>query len=541
MESKEYERKRRMLYKVPFVVSVSVLVVFSAFIFINPYEAIIVGSIIILLFVYKSFINLPVSIYGLGKIKKTVKGEYFGEIEDKYKNIYHIVLVPAYKEEKEELYERKVISVRKSDISDSISVVFVLEENDPKAHRIVTKLGEKYENVFMIIHPPEEGVVRGKSSAMAYAGKLIGSARYGRKPYIPKGASKFTVEENMKTYEALKKLMAGKEVVIHDTDIDYWFPHNYFEYFTKVYLETKNRKYAIYQPIIALINNLNKVKYFSRNIALTTTYDSINSNFSALLRSAFSAYAVSLDLLDNVGYWRSDVIQEDSSLYWKIRMKFGRKKVRIVPLSMPVFGNAIEAPEWKKEFFAQWRQLTRWGVGTSDLADIWLSDAPLKEKISSIPSWLKFHLLWEISGIIGLETMTLSMILGYGPVPAIVYFLSYFFTLFGTSIAIRVLADLLYDERAVVFGDTTETTVLMNTPSMERGYPVLFETRFPNTFINREAVAATALLVVTESSRRLIPWLNLSYIAALSVSSICALHGALKAFRYDLKYVVAPK
>ena len=541
MESKNYERKRKLLYKVPLAVSVSLLAGFVTLVFVNPYAAIVVGNIVVLLVVYKSFINLPVSIYGVKKIKETMRGEYFDEIKDRYEDIFHVVLVPAYKEDKEELYERKVISVNKSQIADNISVVFVLEENDHKAHKIVAKLEKKYKNVFMIIHPPEEGIVRGKSSAMAYAGKLIGTARYGRRPYLPEKSSQFTIEKNMETFKALKELTMNKEVVVHDIDIDFWFPHNYFEYFTKVYLETENRKYAVYQPIIALVNNIHNVRFFSRDTAVTTTYESINSNLFALLRSPFSSYGVSLDLLDAVGYWRPDVIQEDSSLYWKIRMKFGRKKIKLVPLSMPVFGNAIEALTWKEEFVSQWKQLTRWGVGASDLADIWLSKSPLSEKLSSLPYWIKFHLLWETSGLIGLISMTLSMMLGYGPVPGIVYFLSYFFTLIGTSITSKALDDMSRSERELLFEDE-KTTLLMDSPSVERAYPSLFDIRFPATFVNRESATATALLiVVTESSKKMIPWINLGYIASLTISSICALHGAYKAFKYDLRYVVAPK
>lgn len=540
MESDEYLKKRKMLYKVPFIVSVSILAMFFALVILDPYLAVIIGSLIILLVVYKSFINFPMSLYAVRKIKKTMEKDYYEDIKEKYEEVFHIVLSPAYMEEKEDLYEEKVISTRKSSISENIAVVFVLEQNDEKAHNIVRNLRKKYENVFMIIHPPEEGVVRGKSSAMAYAGKLIGAIRYGRRFEIPEKANSTVVEETERFMEEFRPLIMDKEVVIHDTDIDYWFPHNYFEYFTYTYLNTENRKSAIFQPIIALINNLDKVRFFSRNIALSTTYESINSNFSSILRSAFSAYAVSLELLDRAGYWRPDVIQEDSAFYWRARLKLGRKKIKFVPMSMPVFGNAIEGSTWRKEFEAQWKQLARWGIGTSDMADIWLSDAPISEKLFSIPWWIKFHLLWETTGLIGLVTMLVSMILGYGPVPAFVYFGSYILTLLGMTISSKVLEDAAYYERISMFGDE-ETAIIVSPQTIENAYPVLFESRFPAPIVNREVVTATALVIAAESSKRTILWIDIGYIAALSVSSICALHGAYRAFKYDLRYVVASK
>jgi hypothetical protein len=540
MDEDEYSKKRRMLYKVPFLVSVSMLVGFVILVFIDAYAAIVLGSFMILLVVYKSFINFPIPIYAINKIRKTMKEDYYQEIKDEYKDIFHVVLSPAYMEDKEDLYEEKIISVRQSKIADNIAVVFVLEQNDTRAQEIVRKFSGIYENVFMIVHPPEEGIVRGKSSAMAYAGKLIGSIRYGKKFEIPKAANDDVRKYTEEFINSFSELIKDKEVVVHDTDIDYWFPHNYFEYFTHVYLNTENRRHAIYQPIIALINNLDKVRFFSRNIAVSTTYESINSNFSAILRSAFSAYAVSLDLLDEVGYWRSDVIQEDSSFYWKVRTKLGKKSIKFVPMTMPVFGNAIEGSTWRKEFDAQWKQLARWGIGTSDMADIWLSDASLKEKLYSIPWWLKFHFMWETTGIIGLLTMVLSMALGYGPVPGVVYFGSYILTLLGMSISSKVLEELAYYERISMFGDE-ETAIFVAPQTVENAYPIQFESRFPAPMINREVATATALLIVTESSKRTIMWVDLGYIAALSVSSICALHGAYRAFKYDLKYVVAPK
>ncbi len=541
MESENYEKKRRMLYKVPFVVSMVVIALYLTLIVINPYLAIIVGSIIMILVVYKAYVNFPMAIYALRKIQRVMTTDYFGKIKGDYKGIFHVVLVPAYMEKKVSLYEDKIISVEKSKIADTVAVIFVLEQKDTDAQNLVRELQKKHKNVFMIIHPPEEGVVRGKSSAMAYAGKLVGAAKYGRVPYFPEKANQATININMETFRSLSELLDSKEVVVHDTDIDYWFPHNYFEYFTHTYLNTKNRKYKIYQPIIALINNSDKVRYFSRNIALSTTYESINSNFSALMKSPFSAYALSLDLLDSAGYWRPDVIQEDSALYWKIRMRFGRKMVKVKPLAIPVFGNAIEAPSWKEEFSSQWKQLARWGIGTSDMADIWLSDAPLREKLFSIPAWMKFHLGWETTGIIGGLSMLLSMAVNYSPFPAVIFFGSYLLTLFGMSFSTRILEDLETREKRYIFEDNEDMPLIVSSPEVEVGYPVLFESRFPGTLVSRETVASTAIMVVTESSKRMLFWIDLGYIAALTLSSICALHGAYRAFKYDLNYVVAPK
>ncbi len=542
MEDDNYDlKKRKRLYKVPLIVSIFILALFALCALIDMNLAVLVGTLIILLIVYKSFINLPLSVYALRQIKRNVKTDFFPQIEDSYEDLFHIVLVPAYKEEKKELYEETVISVKKSGISDSIAVAFVLEQNDEKAQDLVRQLQKKYSNVFMIVHPPEKGIVRGKSSAMAYAGKLIGAVRYERNFVFPDKASEKTMEYTKNFMEGLKPLVADKEVVIHDTDIDFWFPSGYFEYFTYRYLGEKNRKNAIFQPIIALINNLDGIKFFSRNIALSTTYDSIVSNFGALINTNFSSYGISLDLLDRCGYWRADVIQEDSSLYWKVRTKIGRKNIKLVSLKIPIFGNAIEGRTWREEFDSQWKQLARWGVGTSDIADIWLSDAPLTEKLSSIPWWIKFHVLWETSGIIGLGAMLLSMYTGYAPIPPILFFLSYLITFAGISSTTKKLQGIAAHEKDIIFGQSEEEVLVeyLPMPSYDGAYPIQVENRIPTPVFG--ASTATALFIITESSKRTILWIDIGYIGALSVSSICALHGAYRAFKYDLKYTVSPK
>ena len=542
--SDEYIKKRKRLYKVPFIVSVTVLTLFFVVMFMDPSIGVLIGTAVIFMVIYKVFINFPISIFYLRKIRKNMDTDYYSKIKAHYRDIFNIVLVPAYLEEKEALYEQKIASVRKSRISDTIAVVFVLEQNDEKAQDILKKLQKRYNNVFMIAHPPEEGVVRGKSSAMAYAGKLIGAVRYGRDFSLPDKASETTREYTMQFMEKLSPLVSGKEVVIHDTDIDFWFPRVYFEYFVHRYLNQKNRKNAIFQPIVTLINNIDKVNFFSRNIALSTTYEALMGNYISIIKSNFSSYAISLDTLDKIGYWRADVIQEDSSLYWRVRTSLGRKNVKIVPLAMPIFGNAIEGETWVKEFDSQWKQLERWGIGTSDFADIWLSDTSLMEKLSSIPWWIKYHVLWETTGIIGLTTMLVSSNIGYSPLPSMFFFLSYILTFIGMTITNDAFLKMSLMEREVIFENEDEFIFVESIQPPSTGattYLGQFENRFPTAVFSGSTVTATAFLIITESSKRAIFWMDVGYIAALSISSICALQGAYRAFKYDLKYVVAPK
>ena len=542
MDKNEYTRKRKMLYKVPFIVSVSVLLGFIALVFLDAYLAIFFGTIVIGLGIYRSFINFPLSIYGLKKIKNNMKTNYYEKIEGKYENIFHIVLAPAYKEDNENFYEQIVLSTKKSKISENIAVVFVLEQSDENAHRIVKNLMKEHRNVFMVIHPPEKGVIRAKGPADTYAAKLIASIRYNRPFEIPPEANFKTRKITEALISDLKPLIKNKEIVIHSIDIDMFYPRTYFEYFTYAYLKEKNRKNAIFENVIALVNNLDRVGSFSRNIGIFTTYTSIANNMFSLLHTSFASYALSLDLLDRVGYWRTDVIQDDSSIYWSIRTKLGRKNMKYVPLLMPVFGNAIKSEiSWAHEFSAQWKQLQRWGMGTADIADIWLSNAPITEKLSALPWWINNHIFWETGGFIGLVSLILSMETGILILPFMAYMISYILTLFGMSVVSKILEDMSYRERLFLFGseDTHEYVERFIPAFYEGAYPIHPENKFPAPITS--AFATTALFVVGESSKKAIIWIDIGYIAALNISSFCALHGAYKAFKYELKFFVSPK
>lgn len=402
----EMSLKERFWCAFPFIITVA-FVLTIIYLLITDFA--MANAIMILFFSYstlKSPLDPLFAQISLTRMRRNLMIDWIKHIEGFSKDIIHVILIPVYKEDNKLLYERIVRSINANTYPrENLIIIFVTEFKDRIARTILKEIKRKYVNVYEIIHPPETNIVRGKSSAMHYAGKVLGAIYWGRSLNIVKDTPKGVIEELEKLAKVIGPKIRGKTVIITDVDIDFIFPRKYFAYLTYTYLsmDPRERDLRIFQPGIVLINNLDEAIYFSQVIAVMTTYLSLAGLLTPTLIN-FSSYSLSLVLLDRIGYWRKDVIQEDSGLFWKAKMMFG-KDFKVTPLFMPLFGDPIFGKSWKATMKSQWNQIVRWAFGVTDIKNIAVSDAPLRRKIPAI-LYLLFckHLPWE-AGFIGTITI----------------------------------------------------------------------------------------------------------------------------------------
>jgi hypothetical protein len=115
----------------------------------------------------------------------------------------------------------------------------------------------------------------------------------------------------------------------------------------------------------------------------------------------FSSYSTSLQLIDEIGYWDTDVIPEDYRLFFKAFFKT-KGKVEVEPIFLPVYNDAAEADGFWKTMVNQYEQIKRWAWGVSDDAYVikqWLtvSGVAFWEKTFRVLHVIEGHFLWPVN------------------------------------------------------------------------------------------------------------------------------------------------
>ena len=373
--------------------------------------------------ILKGIIGNFTSHMAISRIKKNVENAPHLSLPDQANRIQHVIMVPVFRESNEYLYRRLIHSIQNNvyPYKGALSVVFVTEENDDISRGIVSRCVAEYSEVYEIVHPREENILPGKSAAMAYAGRVLSALRWPEK-------LKDDLKDNvLRLRGTLSTAISGKEVLVHDTDIDMLFPRGYFKHLTQTYINDNKRNTHAYQPAIMLINNFENVPNISMTTGAFVSYNAAGGQYSKILMM-FSSYAMSLSLLKRIGFWRTDVIQEDSGLYWKAKMKLGRK-FKVVPLFMPLFGDSVNTGEWKETFRAQTKQIVRWAYGVDDLRHTISEKSSLWIKVYSIFVIFQNHVLWEIGGFLGAYTYFIPLLI-LMPIPRLVtIMISAYFTI----------------------------------------------------------------------------------------------------------------
>jgi hypothetical protein len=79
----------------------------------------------------------------------------------------------------------------------------------------------------------------------------------------------------------------------------------------------------------------------------------------------FSSQSISLQALIDVDFWQTNVVSEDSQIFWKCFLRYDGNW-RTVPLHMPVYMDANVAETFWKTAINQYKQIRRWHYGVEN-------------------------------------------------------------------------------------------------------------------------------------------------------------------------------
>ena len=333
---------------------------------------------------YRSVLGAILSVVSNFRLKAAQQFDWFGEAKSflDWNRVHHIVILPTYQEP---LYilKRTLKGLSKQTFPrKNLTVVLGFEKREgEEAKDKGNKLKEEFKGVFgnliVTYHPDLPGEVKGKSSNMAWAGKV-----------------------------AKKKLIdqQGKDInycTITSNDADAILHKQYFSYLTFKFLDDPRRYERIWQSAVQFYNNIWKLPAVSRafNRVSSVAQTGILMRKDRLMN--FSTYSISLKLVDKIGYWDVDVIPEDYRMFFKAFYATSGK-VEVEPIFLPLYADAAESKTFWGTMKNQYEQIKRWAWGVSDDSYIiykWLTvpNMPFFEKTIRSLYVVKDHILWPVS------------------------------------------------------------------------------------------------------------------------------------------------
>lgn len=264
-----------------------------------------------------------------------------------YKDIYHLVILPTYKEEINVIEPAFLALLNSHYPKDKIIVVLATEERDKENARKISqaiqkKFGDKFYHFMTTVHPKDIiGEIAGKGSNETWAAKQ---------------AKKFIDQKGI----------FYRDVIVSVLDVDTCVYPQYFGCVSWHYLNAKDPCRASYQPIPMYFNNIWDSPALMRIIAFNTTFWQMMQQGRPESLCTFSSHAMSFKTLVEVGFWHTDIVSEDSNIFWQC-FTYYNGDYQVIPLLIPVYMDTVLANTLKQSIINQYKQQRRWAYGAENI------------------------------------------------------------------------------------------------------------------------------------------------------------------------------
>lgn len=343
---------------------------------------------------YRSFLSSILGIRGYTKIRRSEKINWYQKYQrDKtkdsfdWKKIKHVIVIPNHNESVEKLSSNLDCLVRQKGISCNQLAVILAMEGRFEGHRqkidfLLKQYQGKFGHLIAAVHPANiPGEIIGKASNEAWAAKQ---------------AKKTLVDQ--KGWDINKMTLTS-------CDADACFHPKYFAALTYEFTLNPARYLRFWQSPIFWHNNFWRVPAFTKIVGtLGNIIHMASLQEPHGLFFNYSAYSASFKMIDDIGYWHTNIIPEDWHIF--LQCFFAKRgKVEVEPIFLPT---SIDAPEGKTYWSSlvnRYEQCKRHAWGASDIP------YAINEAIRhiEIPFWTRFlrvyklietHLIWSTNWFI---------------------------------------------------------------------------------------------------------------------------------------------
>jgi len=316
-----------------------------------------------------------------------------------YKNIYHAVLFPTYREGLDILTASVTALEHANYPKDKIIVVLSVEERAGEeacenAQILRQRYGDTFFQFIVTRHPDN----------------IPGEARV-------KGANATWGARVLKNFLDSKHI-DYEHVAISCFDADTCVEKNYFGCLAYHYITNPSRTHSSYQPIPVYNNNVWHARSVARILELSSSFMQMIETMRLEKFVTFSSHSMSFRTLVDVGYWPVDMISDDSVIYWKCFLYFNGDYT-VIPMYITVSMDVATGRTILQTIAKQYKQKRRWAWGVENFAYLMLgymkdNKIPLRIKIRRAFHILESHYTWAIWAIIITFIAPLPLIFGGG-------------------------------------------------------------------------------------------------------------------------------
>ena len=265
-----------------------------------------------------------------------------------WKDIYHLVVFPMYKESVEIARESFQALIDCHYPKNKIIIVLGIEERageeaEKVAQEIEKEFGDKFYKFLITKHPNNiSGEIAGKGSNECWAGRE---------------AKKKIIDREKIPYE---------NIIASSFDIDTQVFPQYFSCLTYHYLTDSQPFHSSFQPIPLYLNNLEEAPFFSRIVACCNVFWQMIQQQRPEKLVTYSSHSMSFKSLVEMDFWQNNVVSEDAGIFWKSFLFFDGN-YKVIPLHYPISQDNCVDKTLRETIINQYKQQRRWAWGSEGI------------------------------------------------------------------------------------------------------------------------------------------------------------------------------
>lgn len=289
--------------------------------------------------------------FSFKKMKENLKIDWLEKLNqlnaEKLSNIYHLVILPAYKENYELIRHTFQTLANAKYSLDRFIVVLAIEERagekaQETAEKIKKEFGDKFFRFLITVHPQNiVGELAGKGSNETWAGRK----------------AKELIDELQIPYE---------NVIVSSFDVDTQIYPYYFACLTYNYLTCDDPLHSSFQPVPIYNNNIWDAPAISRVVAIGATFWHMIQQERPERMSTFSSHSMSFKAIVEMDFWTTKNVSEDSRIYWQ-SLLFYDGHYHNIPLYYPLSMDANLADTFWQTMKNVFKQQARWSWGVENV------------------------------------------------------------------------------------------------------------------------------------------------------------------------------
>lgn len=260
-----------------------------------------------------------------------------------WQHVYHAVIIPI-SSEPETIVRETIQSLTRIDYPLSrVIIVLAMEEREGQRLRsmaadIQRDFSGRFMNIMATEHPANiVGEVAAKGANIAWAGRQL---------------QKWVDTQGLE-YQRLLVSTFDADSVAH---------HHYFSYLTYTFLSHPDRQHTSYQPIPLFHNNVWEAMGLMRVVANSTTFWLLSETGRPDRLFTFSSHSMPFQALVDVGFWQTDVVNEDSRIFLQCFLQYDGH-YQVTPMYIPISMDVVQGESFWKAMVNQYKQIRRWAYG----------------------------------------------------------------------------------------------------------------------------------------------------------------------------------